>query len=116
MSEQAKHTPGPWRIDGQFDAEVSVEIFSGEILVCEIGPFLEDWHETEIANTRLMAAAPDLLDALRVAESFVADELEIRKNSFLPDATEAEDGYIGSAQRALGLIVAAIAKAMGAAE
>lgn len=58
--------PGPWRIEGQFDAEVSVEIMSADdCQVCEIAPFQEDWSECEVATVRLIAAAPDLLEALK---------------------------------------------------
>lgn len=62
------HTPGPWNIDGQFDSEISVEILSGRaddpkaIQICELVPFLEDWTPEEIANARLIAAAPELLE------------------------------------------------------
>jgi hypothetical protein len=54
------HTPGPWTIAGQFDAEVSVSIIAvttpenvarGEgPFICEVEPFLEEWTEQEIAK------------------------------------------------------------------
>ena len=39
--------------------------------------------------------------ALRIAEAFIADELEVRQQSYLPDATEGEQDYIGDAEQAL---------------
>lgn len=60
---------------------------------------------------RRLAVKDDMLSALRVAETFIADELETRDNSFLPGATEEETGYIGEAQNALNTIRVAIARA-----
>lgn len=70
MTETAKHTPGDWKIDGQFDAETSVMIVAdypglGDVMVIEIEPQLENWSDQEIANVRLLAAAPALLRALQ---------------------------------------------------
>jgi hypothetical protein len=60
------HTPGPWRIEGQFDAEVSIEIRSAtDVTICELEPFIENWEVEDIANARLIAAAPELLQNLR---------------------------------------------------
>ena len=59
-------TPGPWRVDGQFDAEVDVDIVSDseDLLICSIEPVMEVWTASEVANVRLMAAAPELYDEL----------------------------------------------------
>ena len=65
----AKHTPGPWRIDSKDDSHVvaghgpatmsvAVASFSG------VSPDDEDK-----ANARLIAAAPDLLEALEELEN-----------------------------------------------
>lgn len=62
----------------------------------------------------LSSAEGELVDTLRAAESFISDELETRQSSFLPNATEDENGYIASAQRVLGQVRAAIAKAAAA--
>lgn len=68
-------------------------------------------HEEGMANAQLFAAAPDMHAALILAESFIADELETRKSSFLPDATEDEQGYLGIAETALKAVRAARSKA-----
>jgi hypothetical protein len=57
-------------------------------------------------RARLMAAAPELLEALRKAEAFIEDELSVRKTSYLPEGSP----YIDEAQTVLNLVAAAIAK------
>jgi hypothetical protein len=63
------HTPGPWKIDGQFDAEIAVGIYSGDMNgawtgICELEPFLEDWTDEEIANAHILAASASMFEAL----------------------------------------------------
>ena len=63
----SKHTPGPWRVDSHFnifykDAMVAFPCISGGL--------------DQKANARLIAAAPELLEALQ--EMFAAE----RANSF----------------------------------
>jgi len=59
------HTPGPWR--KKYDTHVYAEGHQ-LIAICEGA---ETWQET-FANARLLAAAPDLLVALRDLESSVS--------------------------------------------
>ena len=63
-SQQASHTPGPWVITMTGDESptpcgIRSENFVGQI--CYIPP----QHESGAANARLIAAAPELLAALR---------------------------------------------------
>lgn len=81
-NQPANHYPGPWRIDGLFDAEIAVEIRSADgtdydnsLTICEIEPCLEEWSPEEIANVRLIAAAPRLYKACKVVKNFL-DGLE----------------------------------------
>lgn len=67
MIEQG-HTPGPWRVDGHPDSEMPCEVVkvfpNGDRgLVCELTHSL--FRQNQKANARLIAAAPDLLEALR---------------------------------------------------
>ena len=66
----SKHTPGPWLIEAQNShtgaiatvhntTDVWVEIWSENWIVTGMGP------EEQSANARLIAAAPDLLEALK---------------------------------------------------
>ncbi len=52
MSETVKHTPGPWRNNGQ----TVFNLVGDEICTC--GKYV-DWEHN--ANARLIAAAPELL-------------------------------------------------------
>ena len=58
----AAHTPGPWR-SNDFSSSVYGYIFGDNQAICRV--FL-DGDECE-ANARLIAAAPDLLDACKKA-------------------------------------------------
>jgi hypothetical protein len=57
MSTQGKHTPGPWEHDGD-----EITSTSGDYIATTAYGVSESQAE---ANARLIAAAPDLLDALR---------------------------------------------------
>ena len=59
-----QHTPGPWTVSNEespLDFQMEVRVTSGEAQICY---FIESNNEA-IANARLIAAAPDLLDALQ---------------------------------------------------
>lgn len=66
---EAKHTPGPWWVEVDTDPEASwerkwptIHAEKYEVVGCE---GLYGDYETDMANARLIAAAPDLLDALQ---------------------------------------------------
>jgi hypothetical protein len=54
-----KHTPGPWGVD----ASKSFYVFGPARLSEQAGPFI--CNASSQADARLIAAAPDLLDALQ---------------------------------------------------
>lgn len=57
------HTPGPWEMDG---ARIKKD---ENLTIARVGvAFDGDWSE---ANARLIAAAPDLLDACKQAETML---------------------------------------------
>lgn len=65
MTEQDGHTPGPWVVEKtatEFGEGICWEIRTAEddLLVAELDDLLAD----DEANAKLMAAAPDLLDAI----------------------------------------------------
>ena len=73
----SKHTPGPWRVEQQSYNEHPYGVMAPESakhdldLLCEFSPEM-----TNDANARLIAAAPDLLEALEILVSDHAASLE----------------------------------------
>ena len=66
MSDKTKHTPGPWRTKREGFSTVYVEARIDGGLIQEVaacGP-TEAGLEQQEANARLIAAAPELLEAL----------------------------------------------------
>ena len=62
MSKQ--HTPGPWKVVTSWD-DFMVEGPNGEELIWQDGNY--DTPTIKLEDARLMAAAPDLLEALKDA-------------------------------------------------
>lgn len=59
------HTPGPWRLD-ELDALALIDVLSGPVLVATVdGADNREINERQRANARLIAAAPDLLEAAK---------------------------------------------------
>ena len=73
----SKHTPGPWQIyDCEFAVRVGIE-GGNKTSVITLGAKGDDsgvWGETTEqaeANARLIASAPELLEALKAAMAFI---------------------------------------------
>ena len=64
---KTNYTPAPWAVDGTIAAE-NLDVISkgGRVAMLDCDDIDADTLE---ANARLIAAAPDLLEALQVAES-----------------------------------------------
>ena len=102
----SKHTPGPWETDRN-------NVHTGQIATihhCLNNDWVEVWSENwpideaeQEANARLIAAAPELLEALIKAEQMFRDV------GFITEADRLRPGSLGSEIRA------AIAKATGEA-
>lgn len=68
------HTPGPWQYLEAIETDYLLhpEIVSEDFTICELHEDMLD--EEVVANGRLIAAAPDLLAALKqIDESWTAD-------------------------------------------
>ena len=101
-TEQGKHTPGPWAVN-PFAAQVDAFNENGGATVCELLWPTEVRSEAETeANARLIAAAPDLLAALKALRRYIT----IRYSEFGEVLNE-------GAVTDLATIDAAIAKAEG---
>ena len=72
---EAKHTPGPWfwALDRQDQRTSLMRSGSGDYVVCpqadveNYGLSVNPWNDVSDEDARLIAAAPDLLEALRSA-------------------------------------------------
>ena len=103
---QEKHTPGPWQVFGRMTGRVVSENGPGMVEICETG----DFRDAELvpfnaarwnADARLIAAAPDMLEALQAAQSM---------HQRYCDRVGASDGW---ARTLKSQIDAAITKATG---
>lgn len=66
------HTPGPWDDASNYPGIDSVRIFAKTHYIATVG-HSDDPRELTEANARLIAAAPDLLDALKLAQLWLAN-------------------------------------------
>ena len=74
MTTSAKPTPGPWRVLSEHWVEANVKVGWVEVIAAPTY-FMQNFPEQSKANARLIAAAPDLADALRrFTELSVYDE------------------------------------------
>lgn len=65
-----KHTPGPWSV--RYDFVVQAQSFSDGRLVPVAQPYGVNTDGTDLfANARLIAAAPDLLEALEASLALI---------------------------------------------
>lgn len=94
-----KHTPGPWHSTGRY-----VGSGHAKMNICECSDNSGCWSNAPeaVANARLIAAAPELLEALVLALPYVTDA-EGFPEQFKP----------GVVARHVAQIRAAIAKATG---
>ena len=101
---QAKHAPGKWFINREsfdcHDGKLSIEVY-GDYFIAQV-----DEGIYQEANARLIAAAPELLEALQKAVDC----------GMVPISTAKEGGACAHSRQVLcaDIIRAAIAKATGA--
>lgn len=67
------HTPGPWEIHQRWPNYHGAEIRAGNISLADLRCNGHNERHGE-ANARLIAAAPELLDALQKLVAFMADD------------------------------------------
>ena len=95
------HTPGPWEIE---EDDCILYIGDGEELIASVD--LDAWPDISRANARLIAAAPELLEATRESLNVLA---RVHEDGGCPAC---EEEYQHNCPVLLGL-EAAIAKAEG---
>jgi hypothetical protein len=75
---KTKFTPGPWRVIPKAGGFGPVSILAQLPVGISIGhpvayPGIGDFDEVEAANAQLVAAAPELLEALKDAVAFIGN-------------------------------------------
>lgn len=105
MNNTPKHTPGPWRLMNSHKAgflNVYTTHDTGELeatdFICEIGPGARNEGEIN-ANARLIAAAPELLEACKVLADLCTDAKCVQSVKW----TSARDQARAAIQKAEGL-------------
>ena len=80
MSDKTKHTPGPWVVRTIDQSLATVETQDGRYIIGNAGQLrADDWktgHIERRANARLIAAAPELLEALQEMVAGDAEAIE----------------------------------------
>lgn len=76
MGENVKHTAGPWAISGRTSTCIRTADQEQRIAYMETA---DNTIETCVANARLIAAAPELLEALKGILSDIEEYQEINK-------------------------------------
>ncbi len=108
----AKHTPGPWEVDGY-------EIVSGDQIVAAILAAVPDTEEDR-ANAALIAAAPELLTVVEAICEFwdesASDPAGEQSTMLSPDALIGGHGSDCVPITIHDVLRAALAKAKGGAE
>jgi hypothetical protein len=98
------HTPAPWRIDEE-QAQTTGEIYicARDTIICEIfGETFDEFAEEEReANAQLIAAAPELLAALK--DLVERDRAEAAESGFTDD----EMSWLEDARRVIAKATAA---------
>jgi hypothetical protein len=63
--EMRKHSPGPWQIISGHSAIRILTIEGYDVAQTTGSPYWKEFSKSDEANARLIAAAPDLLEALK---------------------------------------------------
>jgi hypothetical protein len=109
-----KHTPGPWSVDTRY-GPCNVSAPAGRS-ICSTGGYSDNFSDPEKrtaeneANARLIAAAPDLLEAWQEYFAAVETLAELESNR---DTTKHFDDAFYAKERAENKARAALAKAVG---
>lgn len=81
----SNHTPGPWEIHPWGDADI--EIVANDTTVCNVPGFNDETTDPSAttANAKLIAAAPELLNALEVMVASFAGAMGLDENDLDAD-------------------------------
>lgn len=108
-STEGMHTPGPWQVVAADDGETYVcggEPEAGN-LPRPIAVMMRDDDEAH-ADANIIAAAPDMLAALRLAAEWLGEAL-------IDELIDADEDYIANVRETHTMMLAVIYKAEGGA-
>ncbi len=114
----AKFTPGDWYAEQPAMGFSAIRTRDGNKLIFALANpsaaygDIELSDEEKYANLALLAAAPKMYEALKLAQTFIAEELACREQSMLP-ASDDDGIYVTAAQNTLKVVEAALRKADG---
>jgi hypothetical protein len=110
----SKHTPGPWNFQGNGYGWRNGEYQSDGNAANGYCPFCAHGESASecVANARLIAAAPELLEACEAAVTMFS----VKPDSSLPDDIKAQWGEMFKRDPACRRLLTAIAKAKGQPE
>jgi len=99
VRDGAGHTPGPWMSDDS-------EIYAGSVMIAETSPLTGDFglggfSANELANARLIAAAPELLEALEDALEFIEGYADVVDGSYGEPSPNRAMTLVGAIQSAI---------------
>ena len=95
-----QHTPGPWVTDNGHAERDGIQVWD-TVHGWIIADVVNDQHDNAEANAALIAAAPDMLEALRAAHKHAHKALTAESNSYTDE------------ENMLDVLAAAIAAAEG---
>jgi hypothetical protein len=104
MSQKFKHTPGPWEavIDPQRSTWFLIAFADWHTRVCRMTLYAYEEEEQE-ANARLIAASPDLLEALEaMVEHFATPTSERSAASYGKTKAQVADEARAAIAKAIG--------------
>lgn len=92
------HTPGPWAsLDRLENSRTLTHITNGAHIVCTLGTTRTDGSPNHSANARLIAAAPEMLAALKALMQRAVKDAE----RYAPDGNEPIWAFISDASDAI---------------
>ena len=108
-----KHTPGPWNSEGPDDfGDHNIHEPTCRLAIGAVVPNMRPDEEVA-ANARLIAAAPDMLDALHALLSALDQEIIDRLDDAIWVSSQLEPAKLAALLNARDAARAAIAKAEG---
>lgn len=91
----SKHTPGPWVVDGPPDNQI---VWSdAEHRICFLAHSAGMNNQRDLANGRLIAASPELVEALKALADAARSACDAKRHPALTEALSDADAALSKA-------------------